>query len=163
MKRVKASDIQVYNRLESNYHLSNKKALFINMKAYYTSISGDEQHVFKFLPVTFHIKDGLQDPEFEKFTEYYQKEEDLIQENAQKIKELKEEGKSSEAKKIKKYKNVWIIKPGENTNRGTGIIVRFSVNFRLAKIWTRSRNCEITNQLARRRPVSSRGTLSTLC
>ncbi|CAI2371443.1 unnamed protein product [Moneuplotes crassus] len=123
MKRVNSTDIQVYNRLENNYHLSNKKALFINMKAYYTSISGDEQHVFKYLPVTFHIKDGLQDTEFGKFTDYYNEQERIREENSLKIKELKEEGKSSEAKKIKKTRNVWIIKPGENTNRGTGIMV----------------------------------------
>ena len=54
----------MYNRLQDNFHLSNKKALFLNMKVYYTSISGDEQNVFKYLPVTFHIKDGLEDPEF---------------------------------------------------------------------------------------------------
>lgn len=56
--------------------------------------------MFSVLPVTFHIKNGDQDPEFEKFAEYYQAEEE---------------------KRKGKFSNVWIIKPGENTNRGVGI------------------------------------------
>jgi tubulin--tyrosine ligase len=64
IKRVKSTEIRVYNRLSGNFHLSNKKALFLNMRAYYQSISGEESHVFNFLPVTFHIKNGLEDPEF---------------------------------------------------------------------------------------------------
>jgi len=30
--------LRVYNKLEDNYHLSNKKALFINMKNYYEAL-----------------------------------------------------------------------------------------------------------------------------
>lgn len=50
------------------------------------------------MPVTFHIKTGLDDPEYEKFKQTY------------------DEATDPKA-------NIWIIKPGENTNRGNGISV----------------------------------------
>lgn len=81
----------MYNKLEDNYHLSNKKALFLNMRCYYEALGEDPFHA---LPVTFHIKSGLDDPEFHKFKAYF---ENLMAENKP---------------------NIWIIKPGENTNRG---------------------------------------------
>lgn len=58
--------------------------------------------VFDTLPLTFHIKTGLTDPSFSNFEQYYQKFTGLP--NAV-------------------QKNIWILKPGENTNRGTGIKV----------------------------------------
>jgi len=98
--------VKIYNKIEDNYHLSNKKALFINMKSYYEAVGEDP---FLSLPVTFHVKAGLQDPEFSIFKKYY--------DNFQlKLKE-------KEAKGEKKETNIWIIKPGENTNRGIGIQV----------------------------------------
>lgn len=51
--------MKISNRLEDNYHLSNKKALFYNLKFYFDYIQKD---VFKVIPVTFHIKKGLGDP-----------------------------------------------------------------------------------------------------
>jgi hypothetical protein len=120
---VNSSNINVYNRLQGNYHISNKKALFLNMKSYYHSISGDEFTVFNHLPVTFHIKSGLEDPEFRKFIDYYYDQEEKVNKNKEEIRILKEEGQHAKAKKCKKVRNIWIIKPGENTNRGTGIIV----------------------------------------
>ena len=87
---------RLYNKIEDNYHLANKKALWINMKHYYEAIGEDP---FNALPVTFHIKEGLDDPEFFKFQAYY------------------------DANREKASTNVWIIKPGENTNRGQGIQV----------------------------------------
>jgi len=30
--------VRLYNKLEANYHLSNKKALFLNMKSYYEAL-----------------------------------------------------------------------------------------------------------------------------
>jgi hypothetical protein len=47
--------------MENNYHLSNKKALYYNMKIYYESIGQDW---FNVLPLTFHIKEGPSDKEF---------------------------------------------------------------------------------------------------
>jgi tubulin---tyrosine ligase len=52
---------KVYNKLEDNYHLSNKKALFLNMKYYYEACGQDP---YCALPMTFHVKTGLDDPEF---------------------------------------------------------------------------------------------------
>jgi len=45
--------VKVYNKIEDNWHLSNKKALFLNMRHYYESMGEDPFHV---LPLTFHIK-----------------------------------------------------------------------------------------------------------
>ena len=68
----------MYNKIEDNFHLNNKKALYINMKNYYEAIGQD---VFDNLPLTFHIKTGLEDPEFHKFRYYYNKLEDDIKNN----------------------------------------------------------------------------------
>lgn len=61
---VKHSEAKLYNKIEDNYHMNNKKALFLNMKQYYEAIDED---VFDNLPLTFHIKTGLEDPEFKRF------------------------------------------------------------------------------------------------
>jgi tubulin---tyrosine ligase len=49
----------LYNRIDMNFHLSNKKALFINMKRYYECIGEDP---FDTLPLTFHCEKGMEDP-----------------------------------------------------------------------------------------------------
>lgn len=46
------------NHMEDNFHLANKKAIFYNMKCYYDCLAQD---TFDHLPLTFHIKEGLQD------------------------------------------------------------------------------------------------------
>lgn len=67
----------------------------MNMKLYYEALNLDP---FDVLPLTFHIKNGVSDPEYLDFTKtFIEFGKNLI------------------------FKNVWIIKPGENTNRGTGI------------------------------------------
>jgi hypothetical protein len=58
---------------------------------------------FSIIPVTFHISEGVLDPEYSKFVEYYRKI-------------ARESDKTG-------VKNLWIVKPGENTNRGSGISV----------------------------------------
>ena len=83
----------MYNKIEDNYHLTNKKALFVNMKNYYQAVGEDP---FDALPVTFHVKDGLNDLNWKAFSDYYDHQMG---------------GKL----------NMWILKPGENTNRGEGI------------------------------------------
>lgn len=93
-----SSEIKLYNKLEHNYHLSNKKALFANLRQYYRAL-GDNP--FDYIPLTYHITQGDHDPEFQKFEEHYK----AIS------------GKSTEDS------NIWIVKPGENTNRGNGITV----------------------------------------
>ncbi len=86
----------MYNRLQDNYHLANKKALFMNICNYYTKQGIDPFEVA--IPITYHIK-SLADPEAARFISYF-----------------------NELQKIK-HANVWIIKPGENSNRGCGIAV----------------------------------------
>ena len=95
---------RLYNKLENSYHLYKKKYLFENMKRYY-ELMGDDP--FLALPVTFHIKQGTEDPEFHKFKEYY--------DNAQ-----REVGSQTS--------NIWIVKPGEDTNQGHGIHVAQTFN-----------------------------------
>ena len=60
--------IKVYAKLESHYHLSNKYALFYNMRKYYKACYRD---IFDVLPLTFHIKKGSNDPKFAKFQATY--------------------------------------------------------------------------------------------
>lgn len=56
--------------------------------------------------MTFHIKDGVNDKEFLKFVDIYNGKDINTYGNMDKM------GKS-----------IWIVKPGENTNRGAGINV----------------------------------------
>ena len=69
---AKMLENKLYNKIEDNFHLANKKALFLNMRNYYESLNQDP---FNTLPVTFHIKNGLADPEFAKFKDHYLKVE----------------------------------------------------------------------------------------
>ena len=94
----------ISNHLEFHIHLSNKKALYYNMKTYYESL-GDNP--FDYIPLTFHIKDGVYSQEFNNFLAEYNRIEESIQ--------------CSDSKR--KPHNIWIVKPGENTNRGSGINV----------------------------------------
>jgi hypothetical protein len=92
--------LKLYNKLEFNQHLSNKKGLFRSLKRFYEAKG---KKLFDHHPITFHIKSGEEDPEFLKFLEVFHKHEKM--------------------KKRKKCKNLWIVKPGENSNRGNGIQV----------------------------------------
>lgn len=66
MEDCKKKFQKVYNRLEFNQHLNNKKALFINMRNYYKYCCPNE-NVFDTLPLTFHIKMGTEGEEYLKF------------------------------------------------------------------------------------------------
>ena len=84
-------DLKVHNRIDKNFLLSNKKALFYNLKRYYQALNKD---VFDCVPVTFHVT-GEDDSEFEAFLKYFSKVP----------------------------RSLWILKPGENSNRGNGITI----------------------------------------
>ena len=86
---------KLYNRFDKNYQLTSKKRLFLNMKSYY---EGSGRDVFANLPLTFLIQDGLNDPQMRQFESYFEE---------------------NSAKKG----NLWIVKPGENSNCGLGIHV----------------------------------------
>ena len=59
----------LYNKLEGNNSLCNKKTLFSNLVKYYQSI-GEDPH--KTLPLTFHITEGTNDKTFTDFRKYYE-------------------------------------------------------------------------------------------
>jgi len=88
------------NHLEGNYYLGHKKHMHKCLVLYYTLIRRNIEEV---VPLTFHIKYGKSDLNYIKFQEMY--------------KEYR-----------KKNKNVWIIKPGENSNRGNGIVIANTLN-----------------------------------
>lgn len=94
MAGIESTRHKVYARMEENHHLANKKCLFNALREYYQA---QGRCVFKdrVFPVTFHIKDGVEDPEFQKLADCF--------------KEFPH--------------SVWIVKPGENSNRGCGICV----------------------------------------
>ncbi len=103
---VAKSATRMCNHVEGNVHLGNKKGLFYNMKEYYEALGKDP---FLAIPLTFHIQHGVSDPQFEKFTEVFLRSETAAGSG-------REEAATRE-------ENVWIVKPGENTNRGHGISV----------------------------------------
>lgn len=65
---TKQERVVLYGKMEHNYHLSNKKALFWNMSQYYKALGRDP---FEHLPLTFHIENGLSDREFVNFRKYF--------------------------------------------------------------------------------------------
>ena len=93
--------IKIYNKLEGNSELSLKKKLFVNMIQYYKSVDKDP---FEYIPLTFHIVNGETDKSFPKFVEKFEHFQDLC-------------------KSDPLLNNLWIVKPGEATNRGVGISV----------------------------------------
>jgi hypothetical protein len=102
----------IHNHLVNNFYLGNKKALFYNLREYY-SLSGD--NLYNYIPLTFHIRRGLKDPEYAKFVDYYKRRQRLIE---------RDQHKEEEEGGIKqKMRNIWIVKPGENSNQGRGITV----------------------------------------
>ena len=60
----------MYNRLEHNFHLSNKKALFRNIVRYYRHRDLDPFEVA--IPLTFHIRQaGSQDSDYMAFIQAF--------------------------------------------------------------------------------------------
>ena len=62
--------MKVHNHLPRNYVLGNKKALFSTMRKYYEC---NQQDVCQYLPLTFHIQNGLEDEDYFKFLNYFYK------------------------------------------------------------------------------------------
>lgn len=83
---------KIHNHLINSYLIGNKKALFQTMSDYYGKI-GD--NVFNYLPLTFHISNGLEDDNYLKFLNVYYA---LAK-------------KSEEEDRNSKF-NAWIVKPG---------------------------------------------------
>ena len=105
-KLPKPNKIKMHNHLEFHWHISNKKALYYNLKKYYEAV---DDNPFDYIPLTFHIQQEG-DKEWQNFERTFRSR-------------LEECGKKSLEKKRKKEKNLWIVKPGENSNQGCGIQV----------------------------------------
>lgn len=66
--KLSTRSMQIHNHLPNNYIISNKKALFYTMSKYYEL---SKENVFDYLPLTFHIQNGLEDSEYLKFLNHY--------------------------------------------------------------------------------------------
>ena len=97
---------RLHNHFVNNYIIGNKKTLFQTMSLYYKH---QNDYVFNHLPCTYHVQAGLEDEQFLRFLRFYY----------QRGKDIRNETPKSE----KMEENVWIVKPGENSNRGMGIRV----------------------------------------
>ena len=91
---------RIHNKMEFNECLTNKNELLATMKKYYKAINVD---VFIKIPMTFNVSNET-DSEYREFVKFYNKLE-------------------ANKKLGSNFQNVWIIKPGEFTNRGQGITV----------------------------------------
>jgi hypothetical protein len=65
------TNTKIHNHVEGYYNLSNKKTMFMNMVKYY------KESVFDTLPLTFHIQSGIDDIEFLKFSESFNKYKEM--------------------------------------------------------------------------------------
>lgn len=104
---VDPSKQKVYNRLENNSELCSKKKLYLNLRTFLEQQGTDP---FTKIPVTFHVRKGSKDVNFERFKEFFFQVENNI------------------AKRQDPYlNNLWLVKPGELTNRGRGIYICGSI------------------------------------
>lgn len=53
MKTIDSNKIKMHNHFEFNWNLSNKKALYYNMKSYYLAVGKDP---FENIPETYHVQ-----------------------------------------------------------------------------------------------------------
>jgi len=92
------------------------------MKIYYEAVGKD---VFHALPVTFHVKEGVDSSEWNQFRQYYEKSEADYLEYKSRAAAAKFDQSPLKNQEFPQSmrKNIWIIKPGENTNCGQGIQV----------------------------------------
>ena len=97
------TSVKICNKLTNNHNLSQKKFLFHNLYSYYTLLNINP---YDTLPRTFHVQYN-EDEEWKKFIDYFH---------------------SNQEKESKHFQNIWIVKPGENSNRGNRIIVTKSLD-----------------------------------
>ena len=114
--------LETHNKLEQNEHLTDKKSLFFTLKKY---CEVTEKPLFSVIPLTYHIANGQFDSEFIRFTQENAAFDDI----------------SGEIR----LNGVWIVKPGENSNRGSGITVCSSYIQLLTLINTHT-ICPLTGQ-----------------
>lgn len=61
---------KIYARMEDNYHLTSKKGLLLNMKEYY-QLQGKDVFDMNVFPLTYLIKEGVTDKEYDRLMNYY--------------------------------------------------------------------------------------------
>lgn len=102
------------NHFEGGLHLHSKKLLYLNLKQYYKATQRD---VWEVLPVTYIVRNGTQDPEFAAFADHYRE-----------IQQQQSSTQRGQRADIRRSYNIWICKPGENSNRGNGIYLHDSLD-----------------------------------
>lgn len=68
LSQVNLKNVRIQNHLSQNFVIGNKKALLYTMRQYYENIGMD---VFDYLPLSFHITKGIEDPEYARFLSYF--------------------------------------------------------------------------------------------
>jgi hypothetical protein len=119
---IEETSPRISNHIEGNIYIGFKKYMYKSLSLYYSLIGKDITDV---IPLTFHITQGKSDPEYAKFKKAY-----LEYEPAAKIEEASKEASEENGEECSEVENsttettnIWILKPGENTNRGNGIKV----------------------------------------
>lgn len=59
LTQVNLKNVRIQNHLSQNFVIGNKKALLYTMRQYYENSGMD---VFDYLPLSFHIVKGTEDP-----------------------------------------------------------------------------------------------------
>jgi len=120
---IEESSPRISNHLEGNIYIGFKKYMYKSLSLYYSLIGKDTADV---IPLTFHITQGKTDLEYTEFKKAYLKYEAAakIEEVSKEVsEESEEEWSEAEDSTTETTTNIWILKPGENTNRGNGIKV----------------------------------------
>ena len=102
----------IYNKLEGTHNISDKKHLFLNMVSYYENLEDD---ILDSIPLTFLVYNGSDDESFTKFLA--STKQDFIND----IQKSTTSETSNSYYSDENQPKYWIIKPGENSNRGNGI------------------------------------------
>ncbi|CAD8072953.1 unnamed protein product [Paramecium primaurelia] len=93
--------IRIHNHLKEGNQLGDKKFLFLNLSKH---CQENEIDLWTLIPLTYHIQ-GPNDQSFYLFKKKFE-----------------------EVSVDSQFKNIWIIKPGEDSNRGQGIKVCNNIN-----------------------------------
>ncbi|CAD8049611.1 unnamed protein product [Paramecium primaurelia] len=99
IKYAEKNDLKIIENVNKIHNHIERNYHLGNKKAMFHNMKKyyelTKQELFLHLPMTFHVS-GIKDKQYQQFMEYF---------------------------KQKKGNNIWIVKPGEFTNRGNGIIV----------------------------------------